>query len=206
MNSPVLAPGFLSRRALAGAGILALHLMVAYLLLSALMPPPAPAVPPTIAATFPPVPDPIPAPAPIRVDGPSDLQHPPPPDALPVPVLNAPAPEPVPVATAEPPAAGSAVPEAPLRLLGRNVLPDSADYYPPDRIRAGVAGTTDVQVCVDAAGERRGEPAVVASSGDARLDQAALSIARHGHYARWVRGDVPVGNCPRFRIVFRLPH
>ena len=36
------------------------------------------------------------------------------------------------------------------------------------------------------------------------LDMSAVNIARHGRYARSVRGDTPVANCYRLRIVFEM--
>ncbi|MBV8784059.1 MAG: energy transducer TonB [Gammaproteobacteria bacterium] len=204
MYSTVLVPGFLSRRALAGAGILALHLLIAYVLLTAFMQPAAPPAPSRIAATF--ITEPAAPPTPLpTVSGPS-LAPTVRPEPVPVPPIDLPVVEPAPVAVVVPapaphPAAAS---EAPLRLLGRHQLPDSADYYPPDLIRLGVTGVTEVGVCVDERGVRSGEPGVVASSGNARLDEGALTIARHGRYARALRGDTPVSNCYRFRIVFRM--
>lgn len=204
MYSAVLVPGFLSRRALAGTGILALHLLAAYVLLTALMPPPPPPAPQRIAAAViretlvPPTPPPT-------LSGPA-LANPIPPEAVPVPQidLSAAARSPFAVVAPSPSPQATAASEPPLRLLGRHQLPDSADYYPPDLIRQGVTGATEVGVCVDERGARSGEPSVVASSGNARLDQGALNIARHGRYARAVRGDTPVGNCYHFRIVFRM--
>ena len=59
-----------------------------------------------------------------------------------------------------------------------------------------------MQVCVDARGNRRGEPALQQTSGDAELDAAALNVARHGRYARALQGEQPVPTCFNFRIVF----
>jgi TonB family protein len=88
-------------------------------------------------------------------------------------------------------------------MLGRNVLPDSEDYYPPERRRLGIEGAALVRVCVDARGTRSGEPLIEESSQDAQLDAAALNVARHGRYVRSEQGGVAVPNCYRFHIVFR---
>jgi TonB family protein len=91
----------------------------------------------------------------------------------------------------------------PVRVLGRNILPDSEDYYPAERKRLGVEGAALVRVCVDARGSRAGEPLIEESSQDVQLDAAALNVARHGRYARAQQDGVAVPNCYRFHIVFR---
>ena len=88
--------------------------------------------------------------------------------------------------------------------MGKNWLPNSQDYYPPDLIRSGVQGNAQLRVCVDEAGHLSGPPVVEQTSGNARLDQGALNVVRAGRYARAVRGDTPVPNCYEFRIVFSL--
>lgn len=101
---------------------------------------------------------------------------------------------------------GSIVPPAtePVRLIGRNSLPNSADYYPPHLRRGQVEGSTQVRACVNADGRLQGMPTVEQSSGTAALDNAAVRVARDGRYARSMQGDKPVPNCFRFRIVFTL--
>jgi outer membrane biosynthesis protein TonB len=91
-----------------------------------------------------------------------------------------------------------------IRVMGRNVLPSTVDYYPPGKRRAGIEGASYVRVCVDAHGLRHGEPQLERSSGDVDLDGSALNMARHGRYARSLQGDVPVPNCYHFRIVFQI--
>jgi len=95
-------------------------------------------------------------------------------------------------------------PPPPIRLIGRNSLPNTADYYLPDMIRQSIEGAAIVQVCVDGNGVRRGEPTVEQTSGNARLDEAAIRVALAGQYARAVQGTVPVGVCHRFHIGFSL--
>ena len=99
---------------------------------------------------------------------------------------------------------GPPQPAAPIRLIGRNVLPNSEDFYPPGLRRQNIEGATNVRVCVDAAGIRQGEPTVELSSGNPLLDQGAVNVARAGKYARAVQGDMPVPQCYRIRIGFRL--
>jgi TonB family protein len=195
----------LPRRAVAAAGILALHVLVAYLLVTGLMRTILPVVAPSLVGTVtiedrpqatppplarleltrtivaapqvPPLPGPPPAPAQSPADTESEVQSGAQTDALPLPQV---------------------------RMLGTNQLPDAEEFYPPELRRLGVEGATYVRVCVDRAGVRQGEPRIEQSSGNARLDEGAVNVARHGRYARSVQGEAPVPNCYHFRIVFRM--
>jgi TonB family protein len=112
--------------------------------------------------------------------------------------------------TTQPPETGTAVVEQapprvePIHLVGKHQLPNTMDYYPATSRRLGVEGTTSISVCVDERGKRTGEPTVIESSGDARLDAGALAIARAGRYARSARGATFVPNCYGFNIVFQM--
>jgi TonB family protein len=97
-----------------------------------------------------------------------------------------------------------AAPPPPITLLGRNVMPNTADYYPPMDIRDGNEGTAEIQSCVNVNGKLDGTPTVRATSGRASLDKAAVRLASDGKYARAMRGDTPVPNCYRFRVTFTL--
>jgi TonB family protein len=189
------------------AGIVALHVLIAYLLLTALVQrpagePPTPPIRATVETIQPRGPMPIPL-QPDAVSTPSKPRQ-----------VSIPPPEFTPQAnpdvarvqgTSVPPGPVASPPSAdPIRVLGNNWLPNSAAYYPPDLIRNGVQGDAQVRACVDEAGRLAGAPALEHSSGNARLDHAALSIARDGRYARSVRGDVPVPNCYHFHITFRF--
>jgi TonB family protein len=195
----------LPQRTLAAGGIILLHLLVVYLLATALMHTLAPAAAPPLVARF--VAEPTPVVTMPNVMAP-DLRPPsvavePPP----VPAVAFPT-EPAPAALTpviEPRLGGGGVvaTPGPVRMLGRNVLPDSEDYYPADRRRLGIEGAALVQVCVDARGTRAGEPLIEESSQDAQLDAAALNVARHGRYASAQQDGVAVPNCYRFHIVFR---
>ena len=92
----------------------------------------------------------------------------------------------------------------PIRLIGRNKLPNTDDYYPPSLIRQGIEGAAIVQACVDGNGVRRGEPTIEQTSGNAQLDEAAIRVTRAGQFARAVQGDTPVPVCHRFHIGFTL--
>jgi protein TonB len=95
-------------------------------------------------------------------------------------------------------------PAEPIHLVGRHQLPNTEDYYPPSIRRLGVEGAANVRVCVDERGKRVGDPVVTESSGNARLDEGALSVARDGRYARSARGETFVPNCYGFRIIFKM--
>lgn len=198
-------PEILPRRTLAACGIILLHLGVIYLLATALMRTlAAPAPPPLVARIIPErTPDPVPTasavapnfrPTRVTVDPPHAEPRVISPDSAPIPGT---------VMVDRPSGSGTAVAPEPVRMLGRNVLPDSEDYYPPERRRLGIEGAALVRVCVDARGTRSGEPLIEESSQDAQLDAAALNVARHGRYSRAEQDGVAVPNCYRFHIVFR---
>jgi protein TonB len=90
----------------------------------------------------------------------------------------------------------------PIHLVGKNQLPNTEDYYPPSAIRENVQGAASINVCVDERGKRTGEPTLIASSGDSRLDKAAIAVGRDGKYARSARGATFVPNCYGFKIIF----
>lgn len=196
---------FLSQRAVVVGGILALHLLFAYLLLTSLVQAPdipLPRMRVTITPTITPV-DPVPFRPDFRPPEPGRIQQPDEPRVS-VPEPLVPADTGTPRLTAGGEDTPAAVAPAPIRLIGRNQLPDTQEYYPAEQRRLGIEGATNVRVCVNEAGALSGEPLIEASSGNARLDAGALNVARHGHYARSVQGDTPVGNCFRFRVNFRM--
>jgi TonB family protein len=206
MNYHFLQTDFLSRRALAFSGIVAFHVLIAYLLLTALVQgPPRLNDTPTVGFVIQtPEPQPPPRPADFR---PTERNAP---ILVPAPEPLAPAQDPTaPVARAldQLTDGSSAAVAAPLptRTVGTNQLPNSEEYYPPDMRRQNVEGTTNVRVCVDPQGKPLGDPMIEASSGYSRLDVGAVNVARHGRFARSMQGDVPVGNCFRFRIAFKIP-
>jgi TonB family protein len=94
--------------------------------------------------------------------------------------------------------------EPPLRLVGRNVMPNTEDYYPAQERRQGFEGVAQVRSCVDANGRLDGTPVIESSSGRASFDNAAVRVARDGRYARAVRGETAVPNCYRFRVNFSM--
>jgi TonB family protein len=85
-------------------------------------------------------------------------------------------------------------------------FPETADFYPSPSIRLSEEGMSIVQVCVDRKGRLTSEPSTVKSSGSARLDEAALKLARagSGHYRATTEDGKPVNSCYPFGIRFQL--
>jgi periplasmic protein TonB len=207
MSPSLVRAELLPSRTLVAGAIVALHIAVAYFLITGLihqvLPPAEPRAQAQVLIENPPVPqDPI-----IR---PQVVPNPPriaPPRVPEAPLVRVEAPVPAPpdgADLASPPEAPAAAVPAGIHVLGRNQLPDTEEYYPAAKRRDGVEGAADVRVCVDAQGTRQGEPLLESSSGDADLDRGALNVVRHGRYARAVQAGEPVPNCYRFRITFRI--
>ena len=85
-------------------------------------------------------------------------------------------------------------------------FPNTDDFYPQASIRAHERGIAIVGVCVDGAGRLTGKPAIDQSSGSARLDEAALRLAKagSGHYRATTDDGRPVTACYPFRVRFQL--
>jgi len=85
-------------------------------------------------------------------------------------------------------------------------FPETADFYPSPSIRLGEEGLTTVGVCVDRTGRLTSEPTTVSGSGSARLDEAALKLARagSGRYRATTEDGQPVNSCYPFGVRFQL--
>jgi TonB family protein len=85
-------------------------------------------------------------------------------------------------------------------------FPNTADYFPDASRRLGEKGAASVQVCVDASGRLTSDPAIVHSSGNARLDAGALTLAKagSGHYRPTIEDGRAVSSCFPFRIRFEF--
>jgi TonB family protein len=85
-------------------------------------------------------------------------------------------------------------------------FPETADFYPTLSIHLGEEGLAAVRVCVDKKGRLTSEPTTVKGSGSARLDEAALKLARagSGHYRATTEDGQAVGSCYPFGIRFQL--
>ena len=206
MSHSLLRAELLPSRTLVAGAIVALHIAAAYILITGLihqgLPPVEPHTQARVMIEITPPPNHIVKPQVVLNHPRIDQLRVPDPPLAPVQAL---VPDGASVAAPLPPAGvpDVAVP-ADIRVLGRNQLPDTEEYYPPAKRRDGVEGVSDVRVCVDGRGVRQGEPVLERSSGDADLDRGALNVARHGRYARAVQAGEPVPNCYRFRITFRI--
>jgi TonB family protein len=85
-------------------------------------------------------------------------------------------------------------------------FPNTTDYYPDASRRLGEQGAAAVQVCVDAKGRLTSEPTIAQSSGSARLDGGALTLAwaGSGHYRATTEDGRAVSSCFPFRIRFEF--
>lgn len=82
--------------------------------------------------------------------------------------------------------------------------PPTDDYYPPSARRAEIEGVTTIKACAGVDGKTTGEPAVLKSSGNESLDEAAVKWAKR---ARWIPGTEdgkPVESCYSFNVRFKL--
>ena len=85
-------------------------------------------------------------------------------------------------------------------------FPETADFYPSLSIHLEEQGISTVRVCVDAKGRLTSEPTTVKGSGNARLDEGALKLARagSGHYRATTEDGQPVNSCYAFGVRFQL--
>jgi TonB family protein len=85
-------------------------------------------------------------------------------------------------------------------------FPETADFYPSPSIRLVEEGVSIIRVCVDTKGKLTSDPSTLRGSGIARLDEAALKLARagSGHYRATIEDGQPVNSCYPFAIRFQL--
>jgi len=85
-------------------------------------------------------------------------------------------------------------------------FPHPDEYYPDVARRQEEQGATVLQVCVDAGGRLTRDPVSTQSSGSARLDAAAIKLAKagSGHYRPSTDDGRPVNSCYPLRIRFQL--
>ncbi len=106
--------------------------------------------------------------------------------------------------TAPPPPA----PKAVNRVAGGPAkgFPNSEDYYPSASKRLGEAGSAAVHVCVNTGGKLTEEPSIQTTSGNPRLDEGALKLAKagSGHYRPATEDGKPIDGCFAFRVTFSL--
>lgn len=198
---------FATRRAIIFAVILGLHVLVLWVVASGLarrivetMAPPiqtdlieevqerdTPPPPPPPEFERPPVEVPPPD---VAIDIPVDTQSTAIADVTDKPVPRAPPPPPPPKNVKK-------------ATLGKN-FPNSEDYYPAAAKRLGEEGSPTVKVCIGPNGKLTEEPTIAASSGNARLDEGAIKLAKAGRYLAGSVDGVPSTDCLSFRVKFEL--
>jgi periplasmic protein TonB len=210
MASYVHDSQFFTRRTIVLFGIIALHILIAWLLASGLARRAIELVAPPLQTEI------------VEEVQKKDEPPPPPPPQLERPPVEVPPPDvaiEVPVETqstaiqdvtdkpvVKPP------PPAPTHTAvrvgghpGKN-FPSTDDYYPSASARLGESGTATVHVCTDAKGKLTEEPTVQESAGTPRLDEGAMKLAKaaSGRYAPATEDGTPVASCFGFRIKFQL--
>jgi TonB family protein len=85
-------------------------------------------------------------------------------------------------------------------------FPNTEDYYPVASRHLGEMGVATVRVCVDERGRLASAPMIMQSSGKARLDDAAVLLAKagSGHYRSTTEDGVAVSSCYPYRIRFQI--
>jgi protein TonB len=127
----------------------------------------------------------------------------PPPDVqIQIPVETAPTTAITAVAATPHPPPPRVVNRTPFRLA--KGFPNSEDYYPPASKRLGEEGSPTLHVCLGPDNKLTAVPTVSQSSGSARLDEAAISLAKAGKYIAATEDGKPIAGCFDFRIKFML--
>jgi periplasmic protein TonB len=82
---------------------------------------------------------------------------------------------------------------------------DPDQFYPAASARAEEQGSAVVEACVDPKGKLLREPTVRTTSGFARLDEAAVKVARATRYTAGQQNGQPMDeSCIAFRVKFQL--
>jgi TonB family protein len=209
-------PGFFSRRSTAVGLVVCLHLAVFYAFLFGLQVPFAkqktpplenrvlqPAHPPQLPTLPPPTLHPLKFDVPTpdmppqtTADEPRDV----------IPAVDPPLSEPLSSSAESAPSQQSA--HVATRMQGGPGagFPNADDYYPSIARFKEEQGAAIVQVCVDPHGRLTSDPSTIESSGNTRLDDGALRLARagSGHYRPTLEDGKPVSACYPFRVRFQL--
>jgi protein TonB len=85
-------------------------------------------------------------------------------------------------------------------------FPNTEDYYPAASKRLGEEGSANVKACVGPNGKLTEEPSIAQTSGNARLDEGALKLAKagSGHYMAGTEDGQASTQCFVFRVKFEL--
>ena len=83
-------------------------------------------------------------------------------------------------------------------------FPPSEEYYPAASKRLGEEGQPTVKVCIGPQGKLAEDPSIATSSGNTRLDEAAIKYAKAGRYLAGSVDGQPTTDCLVFRVKFEL--
>jgi protein TonB len=83
-------------------------------------------------------------------------------------------------------------------------FPSSDEFYPPSSIRLEEEGAVTVRYCVGPNGKLAEVPTVTQSSRSARLDDAAVKLAKAGRFKPGSIDGVATTDCSSFRVKFEL--
>jgi protein TonB len=99
----------------------------------------------------------------------------------------------------------AARPGTPAGVGGRG-FPTGEDYYPDASRRLDEHGSATMHACVGPDGKLTEEPTLAKTSGSARLDAAALRLAKaaSGKYTPATADGKPVNGCVNFIVKFQL--
>ncbi len=88
---------------------------------------------------------------------------------------------------------------------GKN-FPNTEDYYPPSSKRLGEEGTVTIRACVGPNGKLVEDPTIAKGSGNVRLDDGALKLAKagSGRYQPGTEDGKPANSCTMFNVRFEM--
>jgi periplasmic protein TonB len=133
-----------------------------------------------------------------------ELERPPPP-SVPVPIINVNVPIDVPAMVVSkappPPKPVMVVASTPVKTVQQ---PDCGeDYYPPQALRLGQAGSAIVRVCVGVNNKIDGPIELLTSSGFPSLDEAAGKCMSAGRFKAGSVEGKPVRACKDYKVTFQ---
>jgi periplasmic protein TonB len=84
-------------------------------------------------------------------------------------------------------------------------FPDADSFYPAASQRLEEQGTALVEACVGPQGTLVSEPKIAKSTGKARLDEAAIKLAKAGRYKPGTEDGKPMASsCFQFNVKFQI--
>ena len=195
---------FFSRRAIVFLVIVGLHIFLAWMLASGLARKVVEVIAPPIQTD---ILDEIekrdepPPPPPPEFERPP-VEIPPPDVSIDIPVESTTA---ITDVTTKPQPRQPAPPPAPRNVVRpKGKFPPTEDYYPAASIRLEEQGTVVIKTCVGPNSKLSETPTVVTSSGSARLDEAAVKLAKATRFTAGSVDGAPSTDCFSTRVRFEL--